>query len=47
MEKYTSFQVHPTQEIRQILTFDDLILILSQSQLRGQVRRGLPVFTHT
>lgn len=43
---YRSFQVVNNQEIRQILTFDELILILSSTQLRGQIRRGLPVFNH-
>lgn len=43
---FRSFQVANNQEIRQILTFDELILILSQTQLRGQIRRGLPLFTH-
>ena len=44
---FRSFQVVNNQEIRQILTLDDVVLILSQRQLRGQIRRGLPVFTHT
>ncbi len=43
---YRSFQVVNNQEIRQILTFDELILILSSTQLRGQIRRGLPAFNH-
>jgi len=47
LEKYTSFQVTSNQEIRQILTSDELIIILSQRQLRGQLRRGIPIFTHT
>ncbi|CAG7687316.1 unnamed protein product [Allacma fusca] len=46
MEKYTSFKVHPTEEIRAIVPFDEVMLFLSQTQLRGQIRRGLPSFNH-
>ena len=47
MEKYVSFQVVSNQEIRQIVPLNELILFLSQTQLRGQIRRGMPLFTHT
>ncbi|KAF0303420.1 PAN2-PAN3 deadenylation complex catalytic subunit PAN2 [Amphibalanus amphitrite] len=47
LQKYTSFQVHGSQEIRQLCATAGLVLCLSQTQLRGQLRRGLPAFTHS
>uniref|UniRef100_A0A0L8I679 USP domain-containing protein n=1 Tax=Octopus bimaculoides TaxID=37653 RepID=A0A0L8I679_OCTBM len=46
LEKYTSFQVHSTDEIRQILSMDTGCLFLTRNNLRCSMRTGLKQFDY-
>ncbi|KAL7295188.1 hypothetical protein TKK_0011494 [Trichogramma kaykai] len=46
-QRYTAFRVTDKSGIRQIESLENGILILTQNSLRCQLRRGVPVFTHT
>lgn len=44
--KYTSFQVHATEEIRDLRSIDQGMLALTPTSLNLRTRQGMPSFTH-
>ncbi|GFY60287.1 PAN2-PAN3 deadenylation complex catalytic subunit PAN2, partial [Trichonephila inaurata madagascariensis] len=46
LQKYTSFQVHVSNEVRAIVPLEHGILSLTSNSLRMSARRGLPMFNH-
>lgn len=46
LHKYTSFQVHASQEIRHMVSLDAGLLVVTPNTLRCQQRRGVPLFSY-
>ena len=46
MQKYTSFQMHEHDEVRQILTMDQQIFALYPNSLRCNAKMGRPQFRY-
>ncbi|XP_055936356.1 PAN2-PAN3 deadenylation complex catalytic subunit PAN2-like [Argiope bruennichi] len=46
LHKYTSFQIHVSNEVRAIVPHEAGMLSLTSNSLRMSARRGLPIFNH-